>query len=215
MMDSFTRYCKNLRHSGFLRGCLFLILVGLGPLICAQAQTQTQAQTICEVSQLRVERAEDAIQLSAQIQFELPQAVEEALLKGIPLVFVMDAQILRERWYWYDKRLAGAQRQLRLVFQPLARRWRLNVSAGTGAVGLTLNQSYDTLAQALAAIKRVSKWKIADVSELDSGPKARVEFQFRLDLGQLPRPFLIGAVGPSEWDISATAQTPLNIETGR
>ena len=104
---------------------------------------------------------------------------------------------------------------MRLVFQPLARRWRLNVSAGSGPVGLTLNQSFDTLAQALAAIKRVSKWKIADLAEMDADPKVRVEYQFRLDLNQLPRPFRLGAMGPSEWDIAASAQTQLNLESGK
>ena len=34
---------------------------------------------------------------------EIPSAVEDALLKGIPMVFLAEADILRERWYWYDK----------------------------------------------------------------------------------------------------------------
>jgi hypothetical protein len=82
-------------------------------------------------------------------------------------------------------------------------------------MGLALNQSLDTLNQALSVIKRVSRWKIADISDLDPAVKYKVEFRFRLDLAQLPRPFQIGALGQSEWDISAVITQPLSIEVAK
>jgi len=173
------------------------------------------AQVATDVTQLRLERSEDEWQLSAQLQFETPTAVEDALLKGIPMVFVYSADVLRERWYWYDKKVQSAERHMRLAYQPLTRRWRLNVGSGSAAssgVGLALNQSFDSLAQALSAIKRVAKWKIADAADLDASTKYKLDFRFRLDLGQLPRPFQIGALGQSEWDISASVVTPLVAE---
>ena len=176
----------------------------------AQAQSQT------EISQFKLERTEDEIHLSAQLQFDLPAAVEEALLKGIPMYFLIEADIMRERWYWYDKRIAGVQRQLRLAYQPLTRRWRLNVNTGSGAggnVGLALNQSLETLPQAMAIIKRVARWKVVDIADLDALQKYKIEFRFRLDLSQLPRPFQIGALGQSEWDISANYLAPLKLES--
>lgn len=205
--DFFTRCYKSARFNLALRWFAG-VLLGLGVGLA-------NAQSITDISQLRVERADDDVLVSAQLQFELPQAVEDALLKGIPMVFVAEADVLRERWYWYDKKLASAQRQMRLAYQPLTRRWRLNINAGgaTGApTGLALNQSLDSLAQALSAIKRVSRWRIADYADLDPGLKYKVEFRFRLDLTQLPRPFQIGALGQTEWDIAATAVTPLSLE---
>jgi hypothetical protein len=176
------------------------------------------AQVATDITQMRVERTEDEWQLSAQLQFEIPAVVEDALLKGIPMVFVYSADVLRERWYWYDKKVQGAERHMRLAYQPLTRRWRLNVGSGPTAssgVGLALNQSFDSLAQALSAIKRVAKWKIADVAELDAGTRYKLDFRFRLDLGQLPRPFQIGALGQSDWDISAAVLTLLVAETAK
>jgi hypothetical protein len=141
------------------------------------------------------------------------------LLKGIPMVFVYSADVTKERWwYWNDKKVQGAERHMRLAYQPLTRRWRLNVSSGpvaSNGVGLALNQSFDSLAQALSAIKRISKWKIADAGELDSGTKYKLDFRFKLDLGQLPRPFQIGALGQTDWDVSASVLTPLVAENGR
>ena len=108
---------------------------------------------------------------------------------------------------------------MRLAYQPLTRRWRLNVNSGAAAassgVGLALNQSYDTLAQALSAIKRIAKWRVADAGDLDPAARYKLDFRFRLDLGQLPRPFQIGALGQSDWDISAAALMPLVTESSK
>lgn len=169
------------------------------------------AQSATEITSLQLERVDDEVLLSAQMQFELSSAVEEALLKGIPVYFVAEADILRERWYWYDKKVVAVQRHMRLAYQPLTRRWRLNVSAASGRetnLGLVLNQTYDTLAQALGSIKKIAYWKLADASDLDPGTKYRVDYRFRLDLGQLPRPFQIGALGQTDWELSAVSSIP-------
>jgi len=173
-----------------------------------------QAQNAAEVSRYQVERLDDDVLVAAQVAFELPSAVEEALLKGIPMFFVTEADVVRERWYWYDKKIASVERHMRLAYQPLTRRWRLNVTAGVGreaSVGLALNPSFDTLEDALSAIKRVSRWKIADASDLESGVRYKVNFSFRLDLTQLPRPFQIGALGQSDWDLAAATSTTLTL----
>lgn len=203
----FTRYSRSTLLERTLRwclGCLLLLLAGLA-----------HAQNLTEISQFKAERVDDDILVSTQMQFEIPAAVEDALVKGIPMVFVAEADVLRERWYWYDKKVVTAQRHMRLAYQPLTRRWRLNINVGSGAaapIGLALNQSLDTLAQAMSVIKRISRWKIAEVAELDPTVKYKVEFRYRLDLSQLPRPFQIGALGQSEWDIAVSSVTPLSLE---
>lgn len=209
MTDFSTHCCKNKLLSLALRLLAVWLLL---------AANLVHAQVATDITQLRLERSDDEWQLSAQLQFETPSVVEDALLKGIPMVFVYSADVLRERWYWYDKRVQGVERHMRLAYQPLTRRWRLNVGTGPAAssgVGLALNQSFDSLAQALSAIKRVSKWRIADASDLDTGTKFKLDFRFRLDLGQLPRPFQIGALGQSDWDISTSVLMPLVAENGK
>jgi hypothetical protein len=169
-----------------------------------------------EVTQLRLERSEEGVLLSASVRLELPAVVEDALMKGIPMFFVADAALLRDRWYWYDKHVAGASRHMRLSYQPLTRRWRLQVSpAPIGNSGLALGQSFDTQEEALAAVRNVARWKIAELSDLEPDAKYSVDFRFRLDVSQLPRPFQIGAVGQAEWNISAMRNQRLAVENGR
>lgn len=169
-----------------------------------------------EITQLRLERADDGVMLSASIQFELTPTVDDALQKGIPMFFVAEAVLLRDRWYWYDKQVASAARHMRLSYQPLTRRWRVQVSSQPiGNAGLALGQTFDSREDALAALQRISRWKIADPGELDSEARYSVDFRWRLDVSQLPRPFQIGAVGQSDWNLSAARTQRVAIESPR
>jgi hypothetical protein len=72
-------------------------------------------------------------------------------------------------------------------------------------VGLasSLSQSFDTLPDALAAIRRTVNWKVADLSEIDSDNKYTLMFKFRLDVSQLARPFQMTAGSNAEWNLAA------------
>jgi len=210
MMASITHCWRKVRARLELALLLGALLLGAGSWSGVRAEV-----VAAEVPQLVVERSEDGILLTALVNFELPAAVEDALLKGVPVIFVAGADIYRDRWYWFDKKLASVERHLRLTFHPLTRRWRLAVGTqpmtGNG-LGVALNQSFDTLEDALSVIRRISGWRIADVAALETGVKHRVEFRFKLDVSQLPRPLQIGTLGQSEWSLSATAVQPFQPE---
>lgn len=169
-----------------------------------------------EVTQLVVERSDEGVLLSATVRFELSQIVEDALQKGIPMFFVADALLLRDRWYWYDKQVSSSARHMRLSYQPLTRRWRLVASMSPiGNSGLALGQTFETKEEALAAVQHLSHWKIAELADIDPDSRYNVEFRFRLDVSQLPRPFQIGAVGHDDWSINASRSTRLNVDPVR
>jgi Domain of unknown function (DUF4390) len=174
--------------------------------------------TAPEVAQLQVDRTAEGLFVTAAVKFELPAVVEDALLKGIPLVFVAEVDVFRNRWYWYDKKLVSAERHFRLAFQPLTRRWRLNIASGQispNALGLALNQSFDSLPEAMAAVRRISRWKVAEASELEADQKQSLEFRYRLDVSQLPRPFQIGVLGQAEWSIALSSIQRLPTEISK
>ena len=202
------RPARNLERVG---SCLLLLLALWWSAAAVRAQPPS-----AEVTQLHVERNEEGVLLSATVEFELPPAVDDALAKGIPMFFVAEASIYRDRWYWYDKRVTMARRHMRLAYQPLTRRWRLQVSpTPIGQSGLVLGQTFDTREEALAAIQRVSRWRIADAHEIDPEATHYLDFRFRLDVSQLPRPFQIGAVGESDWNILAVRTQRLQLDPVR
>lgn len=168
-----------------------------------------------QITQLRVERADDGVHLSAVVRFELPAAVEEALLKGVAIFFVIEADIYRDRWYWTDPHVSSAVRTLRLAYQPLTGHWRVNMVPGliasSSGLRATLNQNYDTLAEALSAIQRTARWKIAEAGDLDPAAAYTLDLNFKLDLSQLPRPFQIGIAGQRDWTIAAQYKDRLKL----
>jgi hypothetical protein len=96
--------------------------------------------------------------------------------------------------------------------------WRLNVSRDPiGGVSLanSLSQTFETLPEALSAIRRTVNWKLADVADLDSDNKYTLNFKFRLDVSQLPRPFQIMAGSQSEWNVSTQKTLRLSSDLGR
>ena len=119
-----------------------------------------------QVSEQRVVRTEDSVQVFARLSLRLSQPVEEALLKGVPLFFVWQADVVRDRWYWRDKRLTTQYRTWRLAYQPLTRRWRLSLShqAPGAAQQFSLHQNLASLEQALAAVGLSLPFAIASVN---------------------------------------------------
>ncbi|WP_447772021.1 DUF4390 domain-containing protein [Variovorax boronicumulans] len=202
------------RRSFLLAGLLLVWALWMA-LFPAAATAQARAAGGATITQMRLEQADDGVYLSAAVQFELPTLVEDVLDKGIAIYFVAEAEVFQERWYWTDRKVAQVARHMRLAYQPLTRRWRLNVSpvpiTGAAGFGISLNQNFDSLGDALEAIKRIGRMRLGDAAEIGDEPLHQVTFRFRLDTSQLPRPFQIGMVGQAEWNIAAerTARLPL------
>ncbi|CAN1506533.1 Protein of unknown function DUF4390 [Burkholderiaceae bacterium] len=171
-----------------------------------------------EMQGLRVERVDNAVTISANMRFDLPPSLEEALLKGVSLYFVTEVDVVRERWYFYDKRVAHAERHVRLFYMPLTRRWRVNISPrpfSAGGLGMSLGQSYDTVDEAMTAVQRIAQWPIAQAADIDADAKQNINLIFKLDLTQLPRPLQIGAAGQNEWNLNLNKSMRLVLEPAR
>lgn len=211
MTVSITHCWKNVQselnatgRASFWLRALFLCAVW-SAFFTGPAWAQSPSISSVEVTELRVEKSDGALLLQSSLRLELSGAVEDALQKGMPIYFLSEAELSRDRWYWYDKKVGAATRHYRLAYQPLTRVWRLNVSRDPiGATGLTssLSQTFETLPEALSAIRRTVNWKLAEATDIDGDNKYTLIFKFKLDVSQLPRPFQMTAGGQAEWNIA-------------
>jgi hypothetical protein len=171
-------------------------------MLCSCFLGLAQAEQAVNASDLRLERGEDGLYLTANLDFELPPSLEEALTRGMPLSFVLQADVMRERWYWYDKRILRTERHVRVSYQPLSRRWRVHVSTqalqNTG-MGMSLGNSYDSLKDALQVVQKISRWKVADMGVMATDAKQRLVVNFNVDLTQLPQALQFGNLASSDW----------------
>ncbi|MFG6486254.1 DUF4390 domain-containing protein [Roseateles sp. BYS78W] len=137
-----------------------------------------------ELAHLATRKVDDGLELSFTTRFDLSRPAEDALHKGVPLYFVAEVNVLRNRWYWRDARIAQVERTWRLAWQPLTRQYRVSMGG--------LHQSFATLDEALNVVRGVSGWHIAEPRDIEDGGSYYLEFSFKLDVSQLPRPMQIG-----------------------
>lgn len=194
-------------------GLWWLALALAWPLLAAQVLAQPSS---VQVSDYQLSNEADGLFLTAQLSITVSHAMQEALQKGVPLYFVASAQVVKERWYWRDAVLAQASRHMRLVYQPLTRRWRVNASSSplvTSGLGVSLSQYFDSLEGAVAAMGRFAHWQIADADQINQADGYEVQFSFEVDAKQLPRPFVIGQAGNADWALSTFRVDPLPVKT--
>ena len=149
-----------------------------------------------ELATLTTTRSDTALNLEFVARVTLPKAVEDALQRGVPIYFLAEARLLRNRWYWRDERVSRVSRQWRIAYQPLTGAWRVGLGG--------LNQTYGSLAEALVIASRSAGWKLADLTALDPDNSYYVEFSYRLDTSQLPGPMQFGLGGQGDWAVGTS-----------
>ena len=176
-----------------VRHMLCAALLALGALFCPAAPASASDRIEVRSAELRPAADGDGIDLDATFDFDLPWTLEDAVSRGVPLYFVVDFELYRSRWYWFDERRVTASLTYRLSYSPLTREYRL--ARGTLAL------PFDTLGEALAILRRVSGWNVVERGALTPGPSYWAQVRMRLDTAQLPRPFQIGAITSRDWTL--------------
>jgi hypothetical protein len=177
----------------FAAWCAGLALAGAALLFAPAAAADRIAVKAAELS--LAADGEGALVLDAVFDFELPPVLEDAVNRGIALYFVVEFELYKSRWYWFDKKLVAAARTYRLTYSPLTRQYRL----ATGA----LAQSFDSLHDALAVLRRVRAWRVADRGLIRADDDYTAQVRMRLDTSQLPRPFQINALTNRDWTLAS------------
>jgi hypothetical protein len=133
--------------------------------------------------------------LNATFEFEMPQALDEAVQKGIAIYFNIEFELYRKRWYWLDRKVSSSTLTYRLSYSPLTRQFRL---ARGG-----LSQPFDSLEEALALLKSVRQWRVIEKGVLSPGDSYDAQVRMRLDVSQLPKPFQVNAITSREWSLAS------------
>jgi hypothetical protein len=175
----------------------WLALLALLALAFARAGAPALAEerVVVTGAEVRVQRdADPGTYVDAQFDLPLPASLRDAVDHGIALYFVIELEISRSRWYWFDKRLLSDTIEYRLSFSPLTRQYRL---ARGG-----LAQPYDSLDQALATVRRLSLWRVGDAALLEGG-NVQARIRLRLDTSMLPKPFQVNALTDPDWTLAS------------
>ena len=129
-------WLQGLAWAGVLAGAL----LGAATVQAQAGATSAGTAIPNAVSGVQLEQGDDGLYLSMQLHFELPALVRDALYKGIPMYFVLEAQVARERWYWKIAEpgavAPGAPYSVRLAFRidtsQLARPFQIGALGSNG-----------------------------------------------------------------------------------
>jgi len=136
--------------------------------------------------------------LDANYEVVLSHTLEEALLRGLPLHFVIDFDLIQPRWWTFglwSRTVVDLRQQHRLSYNALTRQYR--VSFGS------LHQNFDTLDEALAVISRVRQRLAFTKDDVDTEAVYTAAVRLRMDTSQLPKPLQIDALGSRDWNLSS------------
>lgn len=149
-----------------------------------------------EIVDARLSGAEDGgVVLAADFAFDLNPRLAEIVTNGVPLYFVVEFELTRPRWYWFDEKAAAKRIQLRLSYHALSRHYRLS----TGV----LQQNYLSLEEALNVLRRVRNWQVVDRAASLADANYEAALRMRLDLTLLPKPFQLSAITSRELNLES------------
>ena len=115
--------------------------------------------------------------------------------KGVALYFLLEFEIIRQRWYWLDEKVINTQQQYRLAYNALTRQYRIGIGA--------FFQNFNDLNEALAFLSRVRRRQVLELGTLSRGATYAAAARMRLDVSQLPKPFQLNALASRDWNLSS------------
>jgi hypothetical protein len=163
--------------------------------VCASGVAFSARADEIEVTDARLGQTEEGIALAADFAFELNPRLAEVVTNGVPLYFVVEFELTRPRWYWFDEKAAAKRIQLRLSYHPLSRHYRLS----TGV----LQQNYPTLEEALNVLRRVRNWLVVERAAGLADANYEAAVRMRLDVALLPKPFQLSAITSRELNLES------------
>lgn len=177
-----------------LRSALLLALM----IALAGAGSLARADDTIRVEDIRFERslADDAWMLSARFHVPIDDRIEQALRDGVSLYYVVEFDITRPRWWWWDESTVEARQVHTLSYHLLTQQFR-------ATIGDREQQQFATLAEAAQAIAQVSGWSVVPADALEPGTHYEARLRLRFDRERLPRSYQLGALTNNDWDIGS------------
>jgi hypothetical protein len=130
--------------------------------------------------------------LSADFALSLSPQLEDAVNRGVALQFLVEFELLKPRWYWWDERTAVATQTHRLSYHALTRQYRVLLNG--------VPQAYPTLGEALDAMSRLRGWRVMPRDRTRPGSAYEGWLRLRLDTNQLPKPIQLTALTNRDWN---------------
>lgn len=165
---------------------LALVVVAFAPAAFAEG---------IEVRSVAIEPVDEGYELDASFDIQFNARLEEAVNRGIPLFFVIDFELSRPRWYWFDEKPIQLSQTYKISYTPLLRQYRLTLGS--------VYQNFSRLEEVTRVLSRPRGWHIADKGAIKKDQVYEAAVRMRLDTAQLPKPFQVNALASRDWTLAS------------
>jgi hypothetical protein len=182
------------------------LLLQLTACLLALSAQIAVANTIDVLEAEVLEGADHAVLFDGSFKIAPGQEVMDVLRRGISLNFVLEVQVKKNRWYWFDKTVGSKKESIRLAYNPLTRQYRISIGS--------ITQNFETIEDALRLMSVYKNWKVCEEEDLnpdDFSARAR----FFLDTERLPKPLQVSLKKHSGWNLdTGWFEIPIAVSAG-
>jgi hypothetical protein len=147
------------------------------------------------VKSASVEPSDDGWQLQAEFDIQFSPRLEEAVNRGVPLYFVLEFELSRPRWWWFDEKPVQFSQTYKISYTPLLRQYRLSVG--------NVYQNFTRFEEVTRVLERLRSVTIADRNTFKKDVTYQAGIRMRLDTAQLPKPFQLNAIASRDWTLAS------------
>jgi hypothetical protein len=175
------------RLASLRAGMLALVLAAFAPFAHAAEGIEVKSATL--------ELSDDGWQVGAEFDIQFSPRLEEAVNRGVPLYFVVEFELSRPRWYWFDEKPVQVSQTYKISYTPLLRQYRLSVG--------NVYQNFTRFEEVTRVLSRLRNLQIGDRNAVRKDATYQAGIRMRLDTAQLPKPFQLNAIASRDWTLAS------------
>jgi hypothetical protein len=173
----------------------YLTRAALAALFLVVFTPLAQAAEGITVKSATLEATDDGWQLEADFDVQFSPRLEEAVNRGVAVYFVVEFELSRPRWYWFDQKPVQYTQTYKITYTPLLRQYRLSVGS--------VYQNFTRFEEVTRVLSRVRGLHVADSMALKRDVTYQAAVRMRLDTSQLPKPFQVNAIASKDWTLTS------------
>ncbi len=180
---------------------LYLALVGMSVMFadltitCVYAQETGQDDDVTGfvINDASTSLSNEVYQFNADVTYNFSDNVLSAIQNGVPIIIVLDIEILQARDYLWGKLIAELKQRYKLQFHAISEQYIVeNLNSGSREV-------FPTLHSALYVLRQIKALPLIDKKLLRPGKQYNGYAKVRIELESLPVPLRLNAYTTRSW----------------
>lgn len=183
MTAFFMHYCKKIKQHllASLLACLFAMFT----------TTAIANNSGLSIQNAGLELVEDSYMLNADVDIKIGEEMEQAIVKGFVLNFIVEFQLVVPRKYWFDDEIVTVTRRISLSYHALSRQYLI--------IRGDQQKTFASLDDAIDDLSHIRDLKVLQKSDVEKSKAYKAALLMRLDQTKLPKALQVDAVGADDW----------------